>query len=80
VTEEVGKLGHVVTRIRGGEKPGEVTIPIRGGAEVYLAYCDQPVERSTPVLVIGSRGSRCLDVVPWTRSVDPLDQSVDPTF
>lgn len=66
MTEEVGKLGHVVTRIRGGEKPGEVTIPIRGGVDVYLAYCDQPVERSTPVLVIGSRGSRCLDVVPWT--------------
>jgi hypothetical protein len=80
VTEEVGRLGHVVTRIRGGEKPGEVTIPIRGGAEVYLAYCDQPVERSTPVLVIGTRGSRCLDVVPWTRPVESLDHSVDPTF
>jgi hypothetical protein len=69
VTEEVGKLGHVVTRIRGGDKPGEVSIPIRGSHEVYLAYSDQPIERSAPILVVGSRGGRSLDVVPWTSSV-----------
>jgi hypothetical protein len=66
VTDEIGKLGHVVTRIRGGDKPGEVTIPIRGGHEVYLAFSEHAVERSAPILVVGSRGGRCLDVVPWT--------------
>jgi hypothetical protein len=65
VTEEVGKLGHVVTRIRGGAQPGEVAIPIRGGNEVYLAYSDEPIEQSAPVLVVGSRGGRSLEVVPW---------------
>jgi hypothetical protein len=69
VTDEVGKLGHVVTRIRGGEKPGEVTIPIRGTHEVYLAFSEDPIERSEPILVVGSRGGRCLDVVPWTGLV-----------
>jgi hypothetical protein len=66
VTDEIGKLGHVVTRIRGGEKPGEVTIPIRGGHEVYLAFSEVPIELSVPILVVGSRGGRALDVVPWT--------------
>lgn len=70
MTDEVGKLGHVVTRIRGGEKPGEVTIPIRGGHEVYLAFSEQAIERSEPILVVGSRGGRCLDVVPWTTALE----------
>ena len=70
MTDEVGKLGHVVTRIRGGEKPGEVTIPIRGTHEVYLAFSEDPIERSAPILVVGSRGGRCLDVVPWTGLVN----------
>jgi hypothetical protein len=65
VAEEVGKLGHVVTRIRGGAQPGEVSIAIRGGSEVYLAYSDEPIEQATPILVIASRGGRSLDVVPW---------------
>jgi hypothetical protein len=69
VTEEVGKTGHVVSRIRGGDKAGEVTIPIRGGHEVYLAYADEPIETSTPILVVGNRGGRCLEVVPWTGFV-----------
>ena len=69
MTDEIGKLGHVVTRIRGGEKPGEVTIPIRGTHEVYLAFSEDPIERSVPILVVGSRGGRCLDVVPWTDLV-----------
>lgn len=72
MTDEIGKLGHVVTRIRGGEKPGEVTIPIRGGHEVYLAYAERAIERSEPVLVVGSRGPRCLEVVPWTSEFGQL--------
>jgi len=71
VAEEVGKLGHVVTRIRGGAQPGEVRIAIRGSSEVYLAYSDAPIEQSSPVLVIGSRGGRELDVVPWAGLAPP---------
>jgi hypothetical protein len=66
VTEEVGKLGHVVTRIRGGAQPGEVAIPIRGGNEVYVAYAEAAIEQSAQILVVASRGGRAVDVVAWT--------------
>ena len=57
-------MGHVTTRIRGGDKPGEVTVSVRGGAECFIAYADTPIERATEVLVVASRGHRSVDVVP----------------
>lgn len=62
--EVVGRVGHVTTRIRGADKPGEVTVSIRGGAECFIAYSDEPIERSTEVLVVASRGHRSVDVIP----------------
>jgi hypothetical protein len=62
--EVVGRVGHVTTRIRGADKPGEVTVSVRGGAECFIAYSDAPIERSTEVLVVGSRGHRSVDVIP----------------
>lgn len=63
--EVVGRVGRVVTRVRGGTLPGEVAVPVRGTTETYLAWCDEPVERASAVLVIAERGPRQVDVVPW---------------
>jgi hypothetical protein len=65
--EIVGKLGTVVTRIRGGEQPGEVCLAVHGVRQTFIAYCPTPVERHTTVLVFHSRGHRAVDVepAPW---------------
>ncbi len=62
--EVVGRVGHVTTRIRGADKPGEVTVSLRGAAECFIAYSDTPIERSVEVLVTASRGHRSVDVIP----------------
>jgi hypothetical protein len=67
----VGRLGTVVTRIRGGGRPGEVVVAVRGTNETFIAYSDDPVELDETVLVFSSRGSRAVDVTPapWGRPV-----------
>jgi hypothetical protein len=67
--EVVGKLGTVVTRIRGGELPGEVRVTVRGTHETFIAYSKAPVERHETVLVFHSRGHRQVDVEPasWAQ-------------
>jgi membrane protein implicated in regulation of membrane protease activity len=69
----VGKLGTVVTRIRGGELPGEVHVAIRGTRETFIAYSATPVERHETVLVFHSRGNRAVDVerAPWAELEAP---------
>ncbi|MCU1369819.1 MAG: hypothetical protein JWO77_1013 [Ilumatobacteraceae bacterium] len=62
--EVIGKLGTVVTRIRGGDLPGEVRVTVRGTHETFIAYSDAPVERHEKVLVFHSRGNRAVDVAP----------------
>lgn len=62
--EVVGRVGHVTTRIRGADKPGEVTVSVRGAAECFIAYSDTPIERAAEVLVTASRGPRSVDVIP----------------
>lgn len=62
--EVIGKLGTVVTRIRGGDLPGEVRVTVRGTHETFIAYSDTPVERHETVLVFHSRGNRAVDVAP----------------
>jgi hypothetical protein len=62
--EVVGKLGTVVVRIRGGERPGEVRVMVRGTPENFIAYSDSPVERHETVLIFHSRGNRAVDVAP----------------
>lgn len=65
--EVVGKLGTVVTRIRGGDLPGEIRVTVRGTHETFIAYSHTPVERHETVLVFHSRGHRQVDVehAPW---------------
>jgi membrane protein implicated in regulation of membrane protease activity len=62
--EVIGKLGTVVTRIRGGDLPGEVRVTVRGSHETFIAYSDAPIERHETVLVFDSRGNRAVDVAP----------------
>lgn len=63
--EVVGKLGTVVTRIRGGDLPGEVRVAIRGGTEDFIAYADQEILRGETVMVFASRGERAVDVIAY---------------
>jgi hypothetical protein len=61
----VGKVGRVLVRVRGGDAPGEVVVSVAGTPETYLAYGDDGIAVGTDVLIIGSRGGRGVDVVPW---------------
>ena len=68
----VGKAGTVVTRVRGGDRPGEVQVTIRGGTEVWIAYADAEVARGCRVLVVAERPGRCVDVVEYPGADAPL--------
>jgi hypothetical protein len=61
----IGCVGTVVTRIRGAEGPGEVTVEVRGGHETFIAYAEAPIEVHASVLVLRSHGPRAVDVKPW---------------
>jgi hypothetical protein len=61
----VGLTGTVVTRIRGGQQPGEVRVVHAGLPHTYIAYSDDPMPVGTRVLVINDRGARGVDVEPW---------------
>ena len=69
----VGRLGTVVTRIRGGERPGEVVVSVRGTKETFIAYSEHPVDLDETVLVFSSRGNRAVDVTPAPWAFDPLN-------
>lgn len=61
----MGRVGTVVTGIRGGERPGEVRLVVAGIAHYYLAYAALALPAGTDVLVINNRGARQVDVEPW---------------
>jgi nucleotide-binding universal stress UspA family protein len=65
----IGKVGRVLVRIREGDPPGEVVLQVGGSPETYLAYCDDMVPVGADVLVVGVRGGRRLDVVPWDSTL-----------
>jgi hypothetical protein len=58
----VGKVGRVVVRVPGTERAGEITVPIRGGTETFIAYADEEIRVGASVLVLNSRGGRSVDV------------------
>jgi hypothetical protein len=72
----VGKVGQLVSRVRGAAGPGEVCVLVSGTYETYLAYSDAVLERGTEVLLISSRGAGSFVVVPWpdTTSDNELPQ------
>ena len=61
----IGRVGTVITGIRGGDRPGEVKLVVAGIAHYYLAYAATPVPIGSEVLVINNRGARQIDVEPW---------------
>lgn len=61
----VGLMGTVVTRIRGGELPGEVRVLCAGLPHTYIAYAEAALPVGAHVLVINDRGARRIDVEPW---------------
>jgi len=62
----LGLIGVLLIGTRGKAGPGEVLLKIRGGSEVFLAFSDEPLAKGTTVLVVESRGTRTVDVTPWT--------------
>jgi membrane protein implicated in regulation of membrane protease activity len=66
----VGKVGVVVTAIRGGGRPGEVRVVAQGVPHHFLAYAATPVPVGAHVLVIHFRGARQVDVEPWSPMPD----------
>jgi membrane protein implicated in regulation of membrane protease activity len=61
----VGKVGLVVTAVRGGDLPGEIRVVVQGIPHHYLAYAVEPLPAGAKVLVIHFRGTRQVDVEPW---------------
>jgi hypothetical protein len=61
----VGAVGTVSTRVRGGAAPGEVVVLVQGTRETWIAYGDEALDVGVPVLVVGVRPGRCVDVVRW---------------
>jgi membrane protein implicated in regulation of membrane protease activity len=59
----VGSLGMAITRIPGGDRPGEVQVSIRGGSESFIAYGVDPIGRGEQVMIVGRRPGRILDVI-----------------
>ncbi len=70
----IGCIGVITVATRGERGPGEVQVKIRGGSEAFIAWSAEPLAKGTTVLVIEERGSRTVDVSPWTDPLDPLDQ------
>jgi hypothetical protein len=62
----LGRIGVLVIGTRGSEGAGEVLLKIRGGSETYLAWSDEPLPKGATVLVVESRGTRMVDVTPWS--------------
>lgn len=63
--ELVGRTGIVTIECGGGESLGEVELSFAGGTEKFLAVSATPIERDRPVLVIGERDDRVVEVEPW---------------
>lgn len=61
----VGKVGEVVTRIEGGDEPGEVSLLVYGMRERYFALGREEIPVGSKVLVVHDRGNRTVDVEPW---------------
>lgn len=75
----MGLVGTVVTRIRGGERPGEVRVLYAGLPHTYIAYADTALPVGAHVLVINDRGARRIDVEPWGPPVmDAAGESGEP--
>jgi hypothetical protein len=58
-----GRMGRVTVPIP-ADGPGEIVVSIRGGTERFAAWCDQPVPKHMPVVIVDVRAPRSVDVTP----------------
>jgi hypothetical protein len=72
----IGRVGRVVVRIRGGDLPGEISLTVQGAPDTRIAYSEEELPVGTDVLVIGSRGGRRIDVVPWQIALPDTDDDL----
>jgi hypothetical protein len=77
-TSAIGCIGQITIATRGSAGPGEVLVRIRGGTESFIAWSPEPLPKGTTVLVIEERGTRTVDVSPWTDPLDPLAELAGP--
>jgi hypothetical protein len=68
----IGSIGVIIIATRGAKGPGEVLVKIRGGSEAFIAWSPEPIPRGSTVLVINNRGTRTVDVSPWTDPLNPF--------
>ncbi len=61
----VGRTGTLTIGTRGGEGAGEVLIKLDYGSQAFLAWSEDALPKRQEVLVVGARGGRVVDVVPW---------------
>lgn len=62
-----GRMGRVTVPIPTGG-PGEIIVAIRGGTERYAAWCDEPLAKHTPVVIVSERSARSVDVAPFPEA------------
>jgi hypothetical protein len=74
----IGKVGSVTTRVRGGDRPGEVRVVVAGLPHHYIAFCPEALPVGTRVLVVGTRGARQVDVEPWAEWAVPGNDAAGP--
>jgi membrane protein implicated in regulation of membrane protease activity len=74
----IGKIGSVITRVRGGNLPGEVRVVVAGLPHHYIAFCPEALPVGTKVLVVGARGARQVDVEPWAQWALPANDAAGP--
>jgi hypothetical protein len=66
---DVGRIGRVITRVRGSSSPGEIVTLSADTREVYIAYATAPIEVGQRVLIIAVRGPRAVEVEPWDHDL-----------
>jgi hypothetical protein len=57
----LGAIGRVTVSIP-AHGPGEVLLPVRGGAEAFAAWSDEPVARHSRVVVVECLSARSVFV------------------
>ncbi len=61
----LGRVGRVTVSIP-EDGPGEVLLPVRGGAEAFAAWSDEPIPRHRRVVVVECISARSVFVTPFS--------------
>lgn len=61
----IGKVGTIITRVRGGDLSGEVRCVADGDTHTFLAFSPEVLGRGTSVLILSIHGPRSVDAEKW---------------